>query len=185
MPINWDVFKNNLLSYFESNKNSQNTSDIANQVASKIADEYEAAVLQGGDAVYGNVLVTYNKSALSLAIEQAFRQGFGAQSIEAIKFIYGNNLATGLIGFWSGAQLGFIIPPPPSITVISNPVLSPGTPGATLSWNTQTENREEFLDALVDYFKQHLQTLSGITTSLVPQPTGPPLPFTYPWTGYL
>jgi len=183
MPINWEVFKNNLLSYFDSNANSKNTNNILPQVASKIASEYELAVQQGGDLNYNNPVTTYNKPGLELNIRQAFENGQRLQTTGPEQTIFGNFFSLGVIQFWTGAQLAFLIPPPPSISVVSNNVTVPGTAIPILKLGN-TENKTEFIDNMIDFFKQHLQTISGITIGLVPQPSGPPIPTPFPWVGY-
>ena len=182
MPINWEIFKNNLLTYFNQNVNSQDTGDKLNQVASKITDEYELAVKNGGDLNYNNMVISYTKPGLQTNIEQAFRQGFNSSNQEVVSQIFGNFFSLGLIQFWTGAQLVLLIPPPGAVTVISNVVTNPGTMISILSVQN-TENDTEFIDNMIDFFKQHLQTLAGLTTALVPTPGGP-VPTPVPWIGY-
>jgi hypothetical protein len=182
MPINWDVFKNNLLSYFDGNRNSESkNSPNANDVATKIADEYELAVQQGGDLNYNNPVVTYNKPGLQLSLFNAFTQGLSAPNRSVIPTIFGSALSIGVIQFWTSGQLGLLIPPPGSTTVVTNIVNNPGVPEQIFNFDN-TESNEVFIDNLIDYFTKHLETLQGLTTAIVP--TTPPAPAPFPWTGY-
>lgn len=183
MSINWNLFKNNLSLYFDSNVNNTDTSDKLNEVASKIADEYEIAVKLGGDATFGNSIITYNKPGLQKNIAQAFRTGMNASDQTTTSQIFGNFFSLGLIQFWTGSQLGIIIPPPGTVGVVTNITTVPGIIIPVLQI-VNTENKTEFIDAMIDFFKQHLQTISGITTALVPTPPGVPVPTPFPWVGY-
>lgn len=184
MPVNWNAFKSNLLSYFDSNLRSQSTIKNIPQIATTIATQYELAILQGGDMNYNNPVTTYNKFGLENGIRTAFDQGYSTPE-NIIPFLFGSEFSKGLIEFWTGAQLAFIVPPPPSISVTSNNVTNPGFAEPALNWNTKTESKTEFIDAMIDYFTKHLQTISGTTIGLVPQPAGPPIPTPFPWVGYV
>jgi hypothetical protein len=177
MPIDWTVFKNATKSYFRSMvaQNEQEAADF-------ITDQYEIAVLTGGDLSYGNVVTTYNKPVLSSAIGQAFIQGATLVNEGLAPSIFGSTISQGLIGFWNGAILAPAIPPPGSTAVVPpNSVTVPGVAIPTLNVSA-TESEDEFIDNLVDFFTQHLNTLQGITTAIVP--TVPPAPAPFPWTGY-
>lgn len=177
MPIDWTTFRQTTKNYFRSMvaQNEQVAADF-------IAAQYVIAVLTGGDLLYGNVVTTYNPQVLSSAIGNAFIQGATLVNEGLAPSVFGTTISQGLIGFWTGAQLALLIPPPGSTAVVTNLVTVPGTAIPILNVSA-TENEMEFINNLVDFFTQHLQTLQGITTALVPSPAGP-VPATFPWVGY-
>jgi len=178
MPIDWNIFKNTVKIYFTSY-----TAQNEQQAADFITTQYVAAVLTGGDLLYGNVVTTYNQQSLSSAIGSAFTQGNNpAMNESVVPTLFGTTISQGLVGFWTGAVLAPLIPPPGSTVVVTNLVSVPGVPIPTLPVSA-TENADEFINNLVDFFTQHLQTLQGITTALVTTPTGP-VPTPFPWAGY-
>lgn len=183
MPINWNLFKNNLTSYFDNNRNSQNLGNKIGEVAEKITSEYETAIIGGGDLNYKNPVVIYNKDGLRTNIEQAFRQGFNVKIKDVeISPIFGNFFSLGVIQFWTGAQLGLLIPPPGSISVVTNVVSIPGVVIPILNLSNSTRN-DEFITNIIDFFQKHLQGISGITTALIPA-VPVPIPSPFPWQGY-
>jgi len=178
MPIDWTTFKQTTKNYFVSY-----TAKTEQQAANFIADQYEIAILTGGDLTYNNVVLTYTKPTLSAAIGNAFTQANNpAMNESVVPNFFGTTISQGLIGFWSGATLAPVIPPPGSTAVVTNVVSVPGTPVPRLEVSA-TENEDEFIDNLIDFFTQHLQSLSGVTTALVTTPSGP-VPTPFPWVGY-
>lgn len=179
MPIGWTTFKNNVGTYFRSMV-AQNEQDAANFVAI----QYTTAVLSGGDSIYGNSVIVNPsmKQTLATAIGNAFLQGATTINEGIVPSIFGSIISQGLIGYWSGAQLSPLIPPPGSTLVVSNVVSFPGSIIPSLSVSA-TENENEFIDNLVNFFIQHLQGISGITTALVSTPSGP-VPTPFPWQSY-
>ena len=87
----------------------------------------------------------------------------------------------GLIGLqmlWSGVQVSLIVPPPGSVRVINNVVVNPGSfPTMNLGSSGSTLTKE-----LINGFKQHARTVSGMITSLVYSGTTL-VPVQFPWTG--
>jgi len=183
MPINWTIFKQNITRYFDDNMRGEDKENpTAKDVSTKIANEYETAVKLGGDLMYKNPVTTYNKPGLQISIQNAFDIGQTTPSTSVIPTLFGGWFSTGLIQFWTGAQLGMLIPPPGSVSIISNVVLSPGVPVPVMNIKN-TENKNEFVDSMIDLFKLHLQSVSGLTTAFLPTVPAPtPTPF--PWTGY-
>ena len=177
MPIDWNVFKQTTKNYFRSMvaQNEQIAADF-------ITTQYVAAVLTGGDLLYGNAVTTYNQQVLSSAIGNAFIQGATLVNEGLAPSIFGSTISQGVIGFWAGAQLAPLIPPPGSIAVVTNLVTMSGVAIPILNVST-TENEMEFINNLVDFFTTHLNSLQGITTALVTTPSGP-VPTPFPWTGY-
>lgn len=174
--INWTIFKQTTKSYFKSMV-AQNEQEAANF----ITDQYEIAVLTGGDLLCGNVVTTYNKPVLSSAIGNAFIQGATLVNEGLAPSIFGTTISQGVIGFWTGAQLALLIPPPGSTAVVTNLVTVPGVAIPILRVSA-TESEDEFINNLVDFFITHLQSLQGNTIAIVPGT--PPVPIPFPWVGY-
>ena len=85
---------------------------------------------------------------------------------------------SGLLLAWSGVQLAMIVPPPGSVKVINNVVVNPGSfPTMNLG-----AAGSELAKELVQGFKQHARTVTGMTTSLVYSGTTL-VPVQFPWTG--
>ena len=173
MPINFENFENNIINYFDSF-----LANDESDAASFIARVYEINVKTGQDNNYGNIVQTFNKPILEQSLKSAFEIARTARKSDH----FSSMISSGLIGFWTGAQLSFFIPPPGSIQVVSNLVSFPGNPQVI---NVQfTESNEKFAKDIVRIFKLHMLSLQGVTVSLVPQPTSPPVPITFPWVGY-
>ena len=148
-----------------------------------ITNKYVENILQGTDAPFGNVAVGFNKDVLEAALFNAFNLGFAYRLKKGFPAIFSNIVSGGLIGFWASGTLGFTIPPPGSIQVVSNVVTFPGNL-QRINFSLNRTDRREFAKNLVQMFRLHLMSLTGITTSLVPQPTGAPIPIPFPWSGY-
>lgn len=175
MPINFGQFENDIVSYFEGYiAKAEDQSDAARH----IANLYVNNILQGTDAPYGNVVVSYNKAALESALINAFNLGLRGNT----NTHFSQMISAGLIGFWTGGKLAPAVPPPSSISVVTNIVTVPGTP-QDISVRNTTSFRE-FANRLVTAFKLHLLSVQGITTALVPAPPGAPVPTPFPWVGY-
>lgn len=85
---------------------------------------------------------------------------------------------SGLLLTWTGVQLAMIIPPPGSVKVINNVVVNPGSVPTMNLGAAGSELAKE----LVQGFKQHARTVTGMTTSLVYAGTTL-VPMQFPWTG--
>lgn len=172
MAINFGQFTNDLSNFFES-YSARNERDTARF----ITNLYVTNVLQGTDS-FRNVVLKFNKDALEIAFNNAFNIAFEGNTNTHFSQV----VSVGLIGFWSGGTLTLVIPPPGSISVVSNIVTNPGIPQTIRTRNTT--NFREFANELVQMFRRHMLTLQGITTALVPAPTGAPIPTPFPWIGY-
>jgi len=180
VAINWNTFGNNLQMYFD-NFVAQKEDDAADFLAT----QYEIAVLMGVDMMYGNMVTSYNSPGLKSALKTLFKQLKNLTMGEMVPTLMGTGISNGLIQFWSGASLALLVPPPGTVGVVSNMVTSPGTPIPILSMRKGgTQNKSEFINNLIKFFRQHLSTLSGITTALVPTPSGAPIPTPFLWGGY-
>lgn len=176
--INFSQFENDLVSYFGTNSDTNHPYDM-NHTARYIANLYDSYMLTGRDANYGNIVSVRNKLLLENALRQSFTLAYNSNRIN----FFSDFLYTGLVGYWTGGQLQFFIPPPGSIQVVSNNVTFPGNKQFLNVINT-TDGRY-FPKQLISVFKNHLLTIRGITVSLVPQPTGGPIPIPFPWNGYI
>lgn len=189
MAINFGQFTNEIASFFgdphpDGDFGARQTRPERvgrEDTARFITNKYVENILQGTDASFGNIAVGFNKDVLEAALFNAFNLGFVYRPKQGFSTIFSNIVSTGLIGFWSGGTLGFAIPPPGSIQVVSNVVTFTGSP-QIINFSLNRTDRREFAINLVQMFRKHLMTLTGITTSLVPQPTGPPIPIPFPWS---
>jgi len=178
MPINFGLFTDDIISYFEAFAARDGQKNGFGDVSRQITNLYVNNILQGMDAQYGNVVTTYNKGALESALVNAFNLGYTGNTNRHFSQI----ISIGLIRFWTGSQLALVKPPPSAISVVSNIVTIPGTPQQINVRNTT--NIREFAENLVRAFRLHLLSLQGITTGLVPAPPGAPAPIPFPWVGY-
>lgn len=173
MAINFRKFTNDLSNFFES-YSARDGKDTARF----ITNLYVTNVLQGTDASFRNVILKFNKSALENSLNSAFNIAFGGNTNAHFSQV----VSVGLIGFWSGGTLAFAVPPPGSISVVSNIVINPGSPQRIKV--RSTTNFKAFAIALVQMFRRHMASLQGITIALVPTPTGATIPANFPWLSY-
>lgn len=164
------------------NENVNDDSSAPANFPQALADWYDNLVKSGTDAVWQNKLLSANKPALLTTLNQAFTSASQNQTASAYLTIE-QAIQIGIVQYWTGAQLALTVPPPPSVQVVSNAVVNPGT--ASFSLPNPSESQDAFLNAVVQTVQTHLQTVSGITVSLTPQPTGPPIPISYPWQGFV
>lgn len=172
MAINFNSMKRNLVEYFREYR-AKSERDAANF----ITNEYESAILTGGDMSYKNPILSYNKSILRSSIQNAFEISKTSNNNRVLSQM----ISQGLIGFWTGAKLILGTPPPGSISIVSNIVTVFGTPQSLIVNNTKSFN--EFANSLITIIQLHLKTISGVTTALVPT-TAAPVPTPFPWFGY-
>jgi hypothetical protein len=169
--IDWSIFKQNVDLYLK-NFVAQSERDFAKYITS----QYEIAILNGTEQ-YQNTPISYNKIVLEESILMALNMAQTTGKSDNIATV----ISSGLIQFWTGAMMGLTIPPIGSISVVSNIVLNPGSVGTMTIINSNDTNN--FITQLITLFRIHLTTITGITTALVPQPTGTPIPIPYPWVG--
>jgi len=179
--IQWNIFKNNMLNFFNENKNKSNISTM--NIAMKFTDEYESAIINGGDMIYNNNAIIYNKLAMIKGFNDILNTLFNIKNSSMVSSIMGSILSSALIQFWTGAQLNLLYPPPGTISIVSNLINSPGIAVPYINIKN-TEDNMEFIDTLVQYFSTHLKTITGTTIALIPaSPTPIPTPFI--WIGYI
>lgn len=170
MAIDWEITKKNIIKFFKNYK-AKNEEDTAKFIVS----EYETAILNGTEQ-YQNTPLIYNLSILENAFKQAFKVGKNGNIVNHFPQI----ISDGLIGFWTGATMEMIIPPPGATAVISNIVIYPGSPQMIIVKNIN--NFDDFATKLVKFFQNHLLTIKGINTGMVNVGSIPtPIPFA--WMG--
>jgi len=182
--IIWDTFKTDLLSYFESNASRQDTEPYYDEFADKIATGYETALLGGtvqlgfSPPIDGYKVLSWIKEPLKAGIAAALPlNATPAATLDTAKLNLGTNISTGLITSWTGAQLGLVPPPIGFAVVATNLVTTPGTPQV---FDLQKDStNEQFIDALIKLFTDHLKTVVGLAAGSTPVPS----PITLPWTG--
>ena len=182
--IVWDILKQDLLSYFESNTSRQDTEPYYDEFADKIATGYETSLLGGtvklgfSPPIDGYTVLSWIKEPLKAAIASALPlNATPAATLDTAKLNLGTNISTGLVASWTGAQLSLLPPPLGFAVVASNVVLTPGTPQI---FDLQKDStNEQFIDALIKLFTDHLKTVAGLAVGSTPVPT----PITLPWTG--
>jgi hypothetical protein len=146
------------------------------EFARDFAQWYDRLVRSGQDATYGNTVLSANLPAFTSSLAGLLASPAGTAQV------FERTLQQAVIAYWTGATLALATPPPGTGPVTANVVSSPGTFDFSLPQNSESE--EPFVDAVIQAIRRHFSTLSGITTSLTPSPTGP-VPVTYPWTGYI
>lgn len=172
MPINFTTFEQQLTNYFSS-RAAQSEADTAKTLTTL----YAGNILQGSDLLYNNPISSYNKEILQKSLENAFNIARTSGTTSH----FPSMISQGLIGFWTGATLANLVPPPGSIAVISNFVNNPGTPQSFQMINAT--DASIISRNLIIIFKLHLGTVGGITTATVPTPSGP-VPTPFPWQGF-
>lgn len=174
MSINWSSVKNELINYFEKYR-----ANSESNAAQKITNLYYDAIMNGTN-MWNNRPIAVNKSVLLQGLISGLT-GMRALMSGSSNTILNTSLTTGLIGFWAGGTLSLGPPPPGSVAIVSNAVLNPGSPQINIPNNNRSASI--MANALVNAFRQHLITVSGLTIAMVPQPTGPPIPVSFPWSG--
>lgn len=170
MPINFDQAKQDLKTAIFEQRGAGGGAVFARE----FANWYDRTVRRGGDASYNNAVLSPNLPALQSSLTAGL-------SAPAPRTVFQQALATGIPLYWTGATLAFTAPPPGSFAITGNVVVNPGTLTYTLPDPTDTV--DVFVNTVVASIRQHLLTLSGITTALVPT-SGGPVPAAFPWTGY-
>ena len=171
MAIDWTIFKENLKNYLD-NYIAKSEDDIAKY----ISDLYEISILNGNEQ-YGNKPMSYNKKLL----ENALKLAFNLIKLTNDKTKFSSIVSSGLIQFWSGATLSHAVPPPGSVSIISNSVSTPGSTVSMMLNNSTTS--DIFIDSFVNLCQIHLASITGMVVALVPQPSGTPVPTPFPWVG--
>jgi hypothetical protein len=147
-----------------------------------VVDKYDEVVKQSArDINFQNGVLRTNKAlflnATKIALKIAKLDTKGDRAPKVIESMMGS----GLVAYWTGAQLAPTIPPPSSVTVVSNTVIFPGIPLKITVENTS--DPKLLAKRLSSAFRIHLLTIKGVTVALVPQPSGPPIPVPFAFAG--
>jgi len=190
MGISWEAFENDLVEYFQ-NYVSRNGDETAEFITNKYI---QYVVGDGGDFMFKNNIVKYNRSVLENSLKSIFETAEKSNSYifqitncprcsgnPICRTCGSNMLSQGVIGFWVGGKLGFLKPPPGSTNIMSNDVVFPGAP--QILTIHMTTNFRQFAVDLTSFFRRHLLTVNGITISFIPT-VGGPIPTPFPWQGY-
>jgi len=190
--INWSMFKNNLLTYFNSNVNSKTTQDPSD-VASYIAGEYEKVIttsvfsLNFSIPISGYTILSWlptNTNIIKTGIENSLRAGM-TLNIDMAAITYTNIIWASLLASWIGIQVS-LIPIPVAIgfgTVTLNSVIMSGFPSPSYFIKfKENANTSEFVDEFINLFSNHLKTITGQVVGTTP-PSPTPVPLVMPWVG--
>ena len=171
--IQWDTLKNNLQKYFDDGKNDKNRTSVI--TATEILAIYAYEIYTNAVDPYGNSVVLINPLPLIATLLQGFEKSMLVKSGSAI--ILNTIGLTGLLQTWTGAIMGLKKPPPGTISVVTNVIITPGT---VMPMNVSIESK--LIDELIKGFKHHVSTITGICTAMVPTPVGS-VPTPFPWVG--
>lgn len=160
---------------------SRGDGGISTRVAAdRLADWYVETVRLGGDPIVRNSVLVANEADLRRQFIDILNT-YGRTETEYTTIP--TRFQQAFISYWTGATLGIAIPPPPSVQIVTHVVTVPGvvTPFTFRPTGEQRSFAEEFVDMVL----QHLSTVQGLITALVPSPPGAPVPTPFPWVGYL
>lgn len=177
MAINWKQFEDDIVQYIKAY-----SAQDEGQAAQFIVNTYDRYVkTAASDVLYNNPVIQTNPNGMIPHIREGFtiakQDHIGSQARSGLKATF----AAGVLTYWVGAKLAPTFPPAGSIQVVSNDVFNPGTPPQIIIENVN--DPRIFANTLRVGVQTHLLTVSGITVSLVPQPSGPPIPIPFPFVG--
>jgi hypothetical protein len=173
--IQWKSLELKLKDYFEKGVKDKNRT--FESTALQIENFYRDTVLHQAQDPFGNLLISINKFTLSVSLSRGFRDSLKINS--GIPISLNGYGMIGLPLMWSGAQMSLDIPPPSSIRVLANTIVNPG-----IFPTLNIGGPDTMLKELMAGFEQHIKSISGMITALVP--TGNTLvPLQFPWTGII
>ena len=162
--IAWDALYNEVLQLFSENKESS-------VVSSELSNIYVRYMITGTNILGANVL-TINGNPLKNEIDKAFdlnMRGVGTKTTLSESIIRGTKLC------WVGVNLNIIPPIPGASSNITNLVTVVGN----FNLNINLSDLKLFVTALINGWKSHCSTISGITSGITP--IGNPIIFN--WNG--
>tara|TARA_B100000424_G_scaffold262181_1_gene247945 strand:- start:50 stop:589 length:540 start_codon:yes stop_codon:yes gene_type:complete len=177
MAIVWQNLEKEITDWLEDL--GEKTTD---DTAKFFADSYASAVTAGAEPI-GNAVIDPAKEA---AIEQAWKAAFAQQAASdtPLGVPCWLPVATSIVLYWTGALFEFKIPHPGTVSGVSNLVTFPGAPppiAAAIDKAFKQEEAPKVAKELVNGYKTHLSTVTGLFTGLTPPPASAPLPV--PWAG--
>ena len=119
----------------------------------------------------------FQKTALEVSLKKAFETSKNTATAELAANIFSGGVSSGLLSAWATTQFSQIPIPIGFSVVATNNVVNPGVPQIILFSNKSTG--EDFLNNLIEFFKAHLLSVSGLAIGTAVNGT----PLTLPWTG--
>jgi hypothetical protein len=198
----WSIFKQNILNGCSSYAYSHSYEEFA----MFLATEYELALKRGGDTMNGFPIGTGNKELFVTLFIAALERGYnnGANPFNILEEMKG-----AIEGYWTGAVLASFPNPTvnsggwpttiPAIGSVLNIGPGPGSnsvtnPGEVPPYPTTSPTDKFRIDTVVfcnnfvNMAKMHLNSVSGIISTISLYPTAPtptPAPGIISWSGYL
>jgi LAS superfamily LD-carboxypeptidase LdcB len=183
--MSWSIFKQEMQAKMQ-NPNWDDVSDFADFFTKK----YDECMRRGFDNVTNNTVIKGNTDLMKATVTYALQLGnqsktevFYNQSISL--------LGKGAIAYWTGAELGKVIPliPAPgtilNLGVVSNTVTNPGVWPETPIPVLPSISLNPYLDSFILMASIHLQTISGFCNTISQYPPLAPIgPAILPWTGF-
>ena len=183
--MSWSIFKQEMQAKMQ-NPNWDDVSDFADFFTKK----YDECMRRGFDNVTNNTVIKGNTELMKATVNYALQLGnqsktevFYNQSISL--------LGKGAIAYWTGAELGKVIPliPAPgtilNLGVVSNTVTNPGVWPETPIPVLPAISLNTYLDSFILMASIHLQTVSGFCNTISQYPPLAPIgPAILPWTGF-
>jgi len=160
MAVNWKRLEDNIVQAIKERR-ARNEDAFAKL----IADEYDRAIIhKAADMILGNTILVAKKSLLESALRGAFQLAKLSRSESEAQRIMKSFINTGVIAYWTGAQLTLTKPPPGAVSVVTNQVVSPGTPPDVSISNASKP--EVFAREFVIRLQAHAKTVSIVTTGV-------------------
>ena len=190
--MSWQIFKAEVLSQIATPAGMSDSDTVADI----LADAYDSAIGRGknlltGATIADNILFSGgNKNTMAELWKSALKSGLSAKESPPFDIIA--SFGTGVIAYWTGAQMSkFPIPPIPTppaianIAVVQSFVVFPGIWTPVSSPVLPTNSYEAWLDSFILTAQTHLLSITGtiIVTAQYPPPA-PPAPSVIPWVGY-
>lgn len=181
----WSIFKQEM----QAKMQTADWNDISD-FADFFTKKYDECMKRGVDSVTNNTVIKGNTELMRATIIFALQAGNQAKT----EIFYGQSislLGKGAIAYWSGAEMGKVVPiiPAPgtilNLGVVSNTCTNPGVwPENPISVLPSTSTNP-YLDSFILMASIHLQSIGGVcnTISQYP-PIAPPGPAILTWTGY-
>jgi hypothetical protein len=183
--MSWSIFKQEMQAKMQ-NPNWDDVSDFADFFTKK----YDECMRRGFDNVTNNTVVKGNTDLMKATITYALQIGNQAKT----EVFYNQSislLGKGAIAYWTGAELGKVIPliPAPgtilNLGVVSNTVTNPGVWPETPIPVLPAISLNPYLDSFILMASIHLQTVSGFCNTISQYPPLAPIgPAILPWTGF-
>lgn len=183
--MSWGIFKQEMQVKMK-NPNWDNVSDFADFFTKK----YDECMKRGFDSVTSNTVVKGNTDLMRTTINYALQLGNQSKT----EIFYNQSislLGKGTIAYWTGAELGKVVPiiPAPgtilNIGVVSNTCTNPGLWPETPIPVLPSTSTNPYLDTFIILATIHLQTVSGFCNTISQYPPLAPIgPAILPWSGF-